>query len=102
MIHHAVYFWLKPELSSTERNSFAAALKKLCSLKSVEQGLIGSPAATTKRPQVEDTYDFGLVVYFKDLAAHNTYQDDPDHRGFIANNSKYWNRVQIFDIESAS
>jgi len=100
MIHHAVYFWLKPELNPTEVAAFQAALLKVTQLEAVQMGFIGSPANTTKRPQVEDTYDFGLVVYFEDLQAHDRYQIDPGHKNFIADNSKFWTRVQVLDIET--
>ena len=96
MIKHSVYFYLKED---ADKNEFQTEVLKLTTIPSVVKGYVGSPAATPKRPQVEDSYDFGLVVYFNDLAGHDEYQVHPAHKHFLTLAPKFWNKVQIFDVE---
>lgn len=98
MIKHSVYFYLinkDPAL----HDSFKIEVTKLTKIPSVVKGYVGVPAPTPKRPQVEDQYDFGLVVYFQDMAGHDLYQEHPIHKEFLTKAKSFWNKVQIFDVE---
>ena len=99
MLVHAVYFWLKPELTEAQRAEFQRGVETLAGIASVEQVYIGRPAATPKRPVIDDSYAVALVVLCKDLAAQEAYQVDPLHLAFVANFKTYWTRVQIYDSE---
>jgi hypothetical protein len=48
---------------------------------------------------VDTTYDVGLTVVLKDVAAHDAYQDHPIHHAFVDHFKEYWERVQIYDAE---
>jgi len=48
---------------------------------------------------IDDSYDFCLTVILKDLAAHDKYQEDEIHLGFIEACSHMWERVKIYDAE---
>jgi len=66
MFVHAVYFWLRPDLTHDERARFASNLQGLASIPS--QGCyIGTPASTD-RPVIDRTYTWALVLLFKDLS----------------------------------
>lgn len=99
MLVHAVYFWLKPELTAAQRADFRRGVETLAGIKSVENVFIGAPAKTEKRPVIDDTYSVGLVVLCKDVAAQNAYQVDPIHLKFVEQFKPSWTRVQIYDSE---
>jgi hypothetical protein len=97
MLIHTVYFWLKPELSSAQRAKFREGLDSLAGIAAVGKIFIGTPAATEKRPVIDDSYSFALTVLLKDVAAHDAYQVDPIHLAFLASCQDCWTRVQIYD-----
>jgi len=99
MLYHCVYFWLKPELTVAQRAEFRAGVEVLKGIKAVAKVSVGVPAATTKRPVVESSYDVALVVECANVAAEAAYQVDPLHLAFVEQFKSYWSRVQIYDSE---
>ena len=96
MLIHSVYFWLKPELSSAQVEKFKKGLDSLAAIAAVDKVYIGVPA-TTRRPSIDSSYSYALVLLFKDLAAHDAYQIDPIHVAFNDSCREFWTRVQIYD-----
>jgi hypothetical protein len=98
MFVHTVHFWLKPDLTASERAAFLAGLHALADSPNVARVRIGKPAGTP-RPVVDNSYDFQLLVEFTDQAAHDRYQsaDDPAHETFIRTFKPMWTRVLIYD-----
>ena len=99
MIIHSVYFWLAPGLSDTDAQKFWDGVSSLLTIETVDQGFVGKPADTEKRPIIDDTYDCALIVIFRDRAAHDVYQEHPVHDAF-RELSHLWTRVQIYDSAS--
>lgn len=99
MLFHNVYFWLKPGLTPAQRAEFRAGVETLAGIKSTECVTVGAPAATEKRPVIDDTYDVALIVQCRDVAAQNAYQVDPIHLAFVEKFKTFWARVQIYDSE---
>ena len=99
MLVHTVIFWLKKNLSEDQRNIFIKEVKTLGEISSVHDFHLGNPAATPKRPVVEDSYDFAITVVLKDMVAHDDYQADPIHLEFIDNCKEMWERVVIYDAD---
>ncbi|MBL9202820.1 MAG: Dabb family protein [Opitutaceae bacterium] len=97
MLVHTVYFWLKPEITAAQRAEFRQGVESLAGIKAVDRLYVGTPAKTTKRPIIDDSYAFALTVVCKDVAAHDEYQVDPIHLKFIEQFKTYWNKVQIYD-----
>ena len=97
MLVHSVFFWLKPDLSPSDHAAFLRGVNSLATVKSTEQVFVGVPAATGKRPVIDDTYSCALTVLFQDVAAHDSYQVDPIHLAFVESCKAYWTRVQIYD-----
>ncbi|MSU24017.1 MAG: Dabb family protein [Opitutus sp.] len=97
MLVHTVYFWLKPELTPAQRADFRRGVESLGTIKAVDKAYVGTPAATEKRPIIDDSYSVALTVLCRDLAAHDAYQVDPIHLAFIAQCKACWTRVQIYD-----
>jgi len=98
MFVHAVYFWLRPDLSEADRVTFTAWMPRLCALPSVASGHWGVPAPTD-RPVIERTYSYALVLLFTDGGAEESYQVDAEHDAFRAECASFWTKVQIFDSE---
>src|SRR5205085_4524040 len=98
MFVHAVYFWLKKDLTAEKRAAFHQGVAMLKSVESADAVYIGAPAAT-HRPVVDRTYDVALVVLMNDLAAHEAYQVDPIHRAFVEQFASHWDKVVIYDSE---
>ena len=97
MLVHTVFFWLKPVLTEAQRADFRRGVESLGSIKAVEKIYVGTPAKTTKRPIIDDSYSIALTVVCKDVAAHDAYQVDPIHLAFVERFKTFWSRVQIYD-----
>lgn len=99
MLIHSVYFWLKQELNNEERERFYQGLIKLKDIPSVIDLYIGVPAETEKRPVVDDSYTYGIVVIFNDLSSHDEYQSHPLHQEFLTNFKSFWDKILVYDIQ---
>ena len=99
MLVHSVIFWLKKDLSPEDRSQFEKEVRALEEISTVDQIFLGKPASTTKRPVIDDTYDFVLTVILKDVNAHDQYQEDHIHLKFISRCSHMWERVKIYDAD---
>jgi len=99
MFVHAVYFWLREDLTLAEQSSFAAGLRSLRWIEGVEHGYIGVPAQTD-RSVIERGYSRSLVLIFADQAAHDAYQVHPVHDRFRDECGGFWSTVRIYDSVS--
>lgn len=96
MIVHAVYFWLKPNITPEQLATFVEGVNTLRKISSVVHCWIGEPASTD-RPAIDRSYSYGLIVIFNDMTGHDAYQEDPIHRGFVERCRNLWSQVKIFD-----
>jgi hypothetical protein len=96
MFVHAVYFWLKDDLTEAQKATFVNGVHSLTTIGSVTHGYVGVPAATD-RPIIERSYSYAAVVVFKDEAAHDLYQVDPIHDRFRDECGSFWRKVVIYD-----
>lgn len=97
MFVHSVYFWLKRDMRPDAVPEFESDLKALQEIETVKAFYTGSPAPTD-RPIIDQTYDYALILVFENKADHDTYQTHPLHDTFVANNSQYFLKVQIYDV----
>lgn len=95
MFVHSVYFWLQ---EGTDREAFAQDLATLGDISTVKGYHMGTPVPS-ERPVVVGDYDYGITVIFDDKAGHDTYQDDPLHHAFLANNKPKFAKIQVYDFE---
>ncbi len=94
---HMVYFWLaNSDDAEDTRNLVGGCQTYLAGIPGVQRFDVGLPART-QRDVVDNSYDVALVVEFADSAAHDVYQDHPDHLQFIKECSHLWRRVQVYD-----
>tara|TARA_B100001093_G_scaffold332653_1_gene317632 strand:- start:397 stop:696 length:300 start_codon:yes stop_codon:yes gene_type:complete len=99
MFVHTVLFHLKEALSNEEIAAFESGLDSLKGIAANNAIYIGKVADTHSRNFVRSDYDYNLTLLFDDIEAHNTYQVDPLHKAFVAENSKFWVRIEIIDSE---
>ena len=97
---HTVFFWLWKTLSKEQRRQFEQGLDLLTRDPNVLDRRIGTPAATS-RPVIDSSYDYGIVLRFESLTAHNAYQTGKPHQDFLKNCGSLWSRVQVYDVEDA-
>jgi hypothetical protein len=98
---HSVYFWLRPDLTAEQQQSFVRALQSLRAIENVQHGWIGRPAGTD-RPIIERSYSFALTLVFADAAAQGAYQVHPVHDRFRQDFGDFWSRVLIYDSVDAT
>ena len=98
MFIHTVYFWLKPEATSADREQLVGDCRSyLGKIRTVRHLWTGRPAMTP-RDVVDNSYAVGLTVVLDDSAGHDVYQTDPLHLEFIQRNKQRWARVQVYDF----
>jgi hypothetical protein len=93
---HNVYFWLK---NGQDNEAFEQGLDSLTHDPGVKSGYFGKPA-NTNRDVVENSYSYGLVLVFDNLAAHDQYQAGAIHLKFVDKHLSKWERVIVHDIET--
>lgn len=96
MFVHCVYFWEAEGLTGPQRRQFQEELQNLLTIEAVRQGWVGTPAAT-RRPVIDSTYTFALILVFADQADHDAYQEHPVHLGFVERCRSFWREVKIYD-----
>ncbi len=94
---HNVFFWLKDDLSSEQKNAFLAGVKSLEKISTVKSSYIGPPASTEKREVVDNSFSYALLLHFDDVAGEEAYQIDPVHLKFVEDHKDKWNRVIVYD-----
>lgn len=98
---HTVFFWLWKTTSDDERIRFEQGLAALTRDANVLDRRVGKPSATN-RSVVDSSYDYGVVLCFRDLAAHDSYQSGQAHQQFLKTCGHMWARVQVYDIDETS
>jgi hypothetical protein len=101
LIGHMVYFKLK-EATAANREKLVEACKKYLAdhdgVVFFSAGVIGDDF---KRDVNDRDWDVALHLVFADKAAHDKYQDHPQHLKFIEENKESWAKVRVFDSEFA-
>jgi len=99
MLVHTVFFWLKEDLSTEQRQQFLDGVKPLLDIKPNVMITLGTPAATEQRPVIDSSYDYSLTCIFESIADHDTYQIDPAHLKFIEECKTLWSKVLVYDAD---
>lgn len=96
MLTHHVLFWLKSDTSEEKKQAFKGGLESLKGIETIDSIYIGTPAPID-RPVVDTTYTFSLLIVFKDMAGHDTYQVHPLHKSFLDEFRVLFEKVVIYD-----
>ncbi|MBA4064159.1 MAG: stress responsive protein [Isosphaera sp.] len=101
MIGHMVYFKLKDPTAANRQKLVDACKKYLADHDGVVFFSAGVLADGLKREVNDRDWDVALHLVFADQAAHDKYQDHPEHLKFIEENKAGWAKVRVFDSEFA-
>jgi hypothetical protein len=97
MFAHNVYFTLVNSSPET-RQALVDACRKYLSSHEGAVFFAAGTRATDKTRDVNDTdFDVSLHIYFRDVAAHDAYQENPRHKEFIERMGDNWKTVRVFD-----
>ena len=94
---HTVYFWLTDGLSDAELASFEEGVRSLEAAPTVRKLYLGKPAATPSRDVVDNSFDYNLVLWFDDEAAHDAYQVSDIHLKFVKDHEAKFKTVKVYD-----
>lgn len=98
MLIHSVYFWFKSDADPAVVARFEQGLRALTAISDIQTAHFGRPEATPQRAVIDDTYAWGLITIFADLAAHDRYQAHDIHEQFLKDFSSSWQKVQVYDV----
>lgn len=97
MVIHDVFFSLKDNSPEARQKLIAACQKYLTKHDGEVFFAAGVVSDELKRPVNDRDFDVGLHIVFRDMKAHDTYQDHPRHTKFIDENKDNWKKVRVFD-----
>lgn len=98
-IGHMVYFKLKDPTAANKKKLIDACKKYLENHDGVVFFAAGGIGDEFKREVNDRDWDVALHLVFADKAAHDKYQDHPEHLKFIEENKDAWAKVRVFDSE---
>ncbi len=96
-IGHMVYFKLKDGSPEGKKKLVDACKKYLENHDGVVFFSAGVVGDDFKREVNDRDWDVALHLVFADKAAHDKYQDHPEHKKFIDENKDTWAKVRVFD-----
>jgi hypothetical protein len=99
MIGHMVYFKLKDGTPAARQKLVEACKKYLADHDGVVFFSAGVISDDFKRDVNDRDWDVALHLVFASKAAHDKYQDHPEHLKFIEENKAAWAKVRVFDSE---
>jgi hypothetical protein len=97
VLAHDVYFTLRDASPEAKQKLVEACRRHLTGHEGTVFFAAGVRADEMAREVNDKGYDVSLHVYFRDKAAHDTYQDHPRHKEFIAEMNANWKAVRVFD-----
>jgi quinol monooxygenase YgiN len=101
MLAHMVYFSLHEPTAENKDKMLAACHKYLRGQPGVVLYAAGT-CAHYDRPVNDRDFDIALQLVFADQAAHDAYQNAPQHLEFIEKHKPMWKRVRVFDADVAA
>ncbi|PYK75837.1 MAG: hypothetical protein DME42_01555 [Verrucomicrobia bacterium] len=81
-VTHVMLFWLKRPGNVDDRNVLVRGLRTLRRVRGVNDVRVGRPLPGD-RPGLEQSFDLGVVVIFRDREALEKFERDPRRRGAL-------------------
>jgi hypothetical protein len=97
MLAHNVYFTLKDRSEAARRKLLEACRTYLTGHPGTLFFACGTPEEGLARPVNDRDFDVALHVIFDSRAAHDAYQEAPQHVRFVEENRDNWAKVRVFD-----
>lgn len=99
MFSHIVIFWTKPEIKGADDALIEGANKYLKQVPGILHFHIGK-MVPSHRPVVDQSYQVGLNIVFKDKESQDKYQEHPLHIEFVEKVFKpNCQRVVVYDFQ---
>ncbi len=98
-VHH-VYFWMNEGKTEKDSQKLLEGLKTLQKIETIQKSHIGKPASTN-RDVIDSSYDYSLLLMFKNLKEQEVYQTHPVHLEFIKKYAHLWSKVIVYDSINA-
>ena len=99
MLGHYVFFSLHDASQASIDALINSGKSLLAPLAGIASFGMGPRTADLKRPVNDTQFDVGLQIVFTDRAAHDRYQELPEHLQFIEQNKENWSQIRVFDID---
>ena len=99
MLGHYVFFTLHDASPDAVETLIASGKTLLAPLDGIVFFGMGSRTGDLSRPVNDTQFDVGLQIVFTDRAAHDRYQELPEHLQFIEHNKENWSQIRVFDID---
>lgn len=97
---HTVYFWLANPDNKDDCKAFETSLQKFLDHSAyAKTKFIGKPPRAS-RDVVDGSFTYSLILTFESAEAQQNYQDEAPHKLFIAESSKLWTKVIVYDSKS--
>ncbi len=97
-VDHVVLFWQKNSGDIKDRKQITDSIERLRVIEGITI-LDHGTALASERPVVDDSFDIGIVIRFKDVDALHAYESDPRHvkevKGVLLPLTK---KIQVYDI----
>jgi heme-degrading monooxygenase HmoA len=97
MLAHSVFFTLVDNSQQARQKLIGDCRKYLTGHPGEVFFAAGTLAAELQRPVNDQDFDVALHVVFESKAAHDRYQQAPQHLRFIEENKANWKAVRVFD-----
>ena len=94
---HMVYFTLNDPSAENIQKLIDSSYRNLANIPGVTCFGAGRLVEDLARPVNDRAFHVGLNVVFSSRAAHDSYQQDPNHLAFIAECKPLWAQVRVFD-----
>jgi hypothetical protein len=99
MFSHVVMFWTDPAKPGAADDLIAGARKYLTQAPGIVHFHVGR-MVPSHRPVVDQSYQVGLNIVFRDKASQDAYQDHPQHLEFVEKVFKpTCTKVVVYDFE---
>jgi|APHig2749369809_1036254.scaffolds.fasta_scaffold17319_2 hypothetical protein len=94
---HYLVFWLKPDLSQQEVADFQNFFEGLKQLPYQKNLRYGTPAASTPRSVLDQTYTYNASMEFDSLEDLEKYGQLPEHLALVAKYKPYFVKMLVHD-----
>jgi hypothetical protein len=97
MIDHNVLFTLKDRSQESKARLVDGCKECLASRPGTVFFAAGTLAEDIQWPISDREFDVALLLVFQDKAAHDAYQDSPQHAEFLQKHSDSWSAIRVLD-----
>jgi hypothetical protein len=94
---HTVYFWLNDDVDEASAENFEAGVWNLEAIPTVKRMFFGPAAGTPSRDVTDNSFDYALILWFDDVAAHDEYQVHAIHAKFVEEQGEKFKKVRVRD-----